>query len=40
MNITSEIIGLIDEVRDDRIHGASQLARQAVNVLKSVAEQS
>jgi len=40
MNITPEIISLIDEVRDDKTHGASQLARQAVGVLKTAAERS
>jgi len=40
MNISPEIISLIDEIGNDKIHGASQLARQAVNVLKSAAEQS
>ncbi len=40
MNISPEIISLIDEVRDDKTHGASQLARQAVGVLKTAAERS
>jgi len=40
MNISPEIISLIDEIRNDRIHGASQLARQAANVLKVAAEHS
>lgn len=40
MNISPEIISLIDEIRNDKIHGASQLARQAVAVLKSAAERS
>jgi len=40
MNISAEITGLIDEIKGDRIHGASQLARQAVNVLKIAAERS
>ena len=40
MNIAPEIISLIDEVRDDKTHGASQLARQAVSVLKVAAERS
>ena len=40
MNISSEIISLIDEIRNDKIHGASQLARQAVGVLKVAAEHS
>ena len=40
MNISPEIISLIDEIRNDKIHGASQLARQAANVLKTAAERS
>jgi eIF-2B alpha/beta/delta-like uncharacterized protein len=40
VNISPEIIGLIEEIKDDRTHGASQLARQAINVLKLAAEQS
>ncbi len=40
MNISPEIVSLIDEIRNDRTHGASELARQAVNVLKVTAEQS
>ncbi len=40
MNISPEIIGLIDEIRNDKVHGASQLARQAVNVLKVAVEHS
>ncbi|MFC1904422.1 translation initiation factor eIF-2B [Chloroflexota bacterium] len=40
MNITPENIGLIDEIRDDKVHGASELARQAMVVLKVAAEQS
>ena len=40
MNINPETISLIDEIKNDRIHGASQLARQAVNVLKVAAEHS
>jgi len=40
MNISSEIISQIDEVKNDKTHGASQLARQAVNVLKVAAEYS
>ena len=38
MNINPEIISLINEIRNDKTHGASQLARQAVNVLKIAAE--
>ena len=40
MNISPEITNLIDKVRDDKTHGASQLARQAVGVLKVTAERS
>ncbi len=40
MSITPEIISLIDEIRNDRVHGASQLARQAASVLKRAAEHS
>ena len=40
MNINPEIISLIGEIRNDKIHGASQLARQAINVLKLAAERS
>ena len=40
MNISPEIIGLIDEIRNDKTHGASQLARQAVSVLRAAAERS
>jgi len=40
VNISREIISLIDEIRNDKIHGASQLARQAVNILKLAAEWS
>jgi len=38
--MSPEIASLIDEIRNDKIHGASQLARQAANVLKVAAEQS
>ncbi|MFC1892651.1 hypothetical protein ACFLYR_01255 [Chloroflexota bacterium] len=31
------IIALIDEIRNDRIHGASELARQAASVLQVTA---
>jgi len=34
MNSSAEIISLIEKIKDDRTHGASQLARQAVGVLK------
>jgi len=40
MNISPEIISLIDEIRNDKTHGASQLARQAASVLKVAAERS
>ncbi|MDI6815545.1 MAG: S-methyl-5-thioribose-1-phosphate isomerase [Dehalococcoidales bacterium] len=40
VNISPEIIKLIDEIKDDKTHGASQLARQAVNVLKVAAQRS
>jgi len=40
MNISPEIISLIEEIRNDRTHGASQLARQAVRILKIAAERS
>jgi ribose 1,5-bisphosphate isomerase len=40
MKISPEIASLIDEIRNDRVHGASQLARQAVQVLKTAAEHS
>ena len=40
MNISPDIIRLIDEIRNDKTHGASQLARQAVGVLKVAAERS
>jgi len=38
VNISAEITGLIDEIRDDKTHGASELARQAVKALKIAAE--
>ena len=40
MKINPQIISLIDEIRNDKIHGASQLARQAAQVLKAAAEHS
>jgi len=40
VSISPEIISLIDEIRDDKVNGASQLARQAVKVLKVAAEHS
>jgi len=33
MNISPEIISLIEEIRNDKTHGASQLARQAAEIL-------
>ncbi len=38
MKIGPEVLNLVDEIRHDRIHGASELARQAVSVLKTAAE--
>ncbi|MFC1951627.1 translation initiation factor eIF-2B [Chloroflexota bacterium] len=40
VNIGSEIVSLIDEIMNDKVHGASELARQAVGVLKVAAERS
>ncbi len=40
VNISPEIISLIEELRNDRTHGASQLARRAAKVLKIAAEHS
>jgi eIF-2B alpha/beta/delta-like uncharacterized protein len=40
VSINPEIISLIEEIKSDKVHGASQLARQAVGVLRFVAEQS
>ncbi len=40
MDISAEIISLIDKIRKDKTHGASQLARQAAKVLKRAAEHS
>jgi len=40
MSISPEIVSLIDEIRNDKVHGASELARQAVKVLKVAAERS
>lgn len=40
MTISPEIINLIDEIRNDKVHGASQLARQAVQVLKTAVDYS
>ena len=40
VSINPEIISLIEEIKKDKTHGASQLARQAVEVLKITAERS
>ena len=40
MNISPEIISLIDEIKNDKVHGASERARQAAKVLKVAAERS
>ena len=40
MSISREIVSLIDEIVNDKAHGASQLARQAAKVLKVAAERS
>lgn len=40
MAISPEIISLIDEIKSDSTHGASQLARQAAGVLRIAAERS
>ena len=40
MNNTPEITSLIDEIKNDKVQGASQLARQAMSVLKTAAERS
>ena len=40
MDISPEISDLIDEIRNDKTHGASQLARQVVSVLKVAAGRS
>lgn len=40
MNLSDEITALIEEIRNDKTHGASQLARQAAQVLKIAAERS
>ena len=40
MAVAPDIARLIDEICDDRTHGASELARQAARVLKAVAERS
>lgn len=40
MSISPEIVSLIDEIKNDKVHGASELARQAAKVLKVAAERS
>lgn len=40
VDISPEITSLIEQIKNDKIHGASQLARQAINVLKTAAERS
>jgi len=40
VNISAEVLQLIDEIGNDKVHGASHLARQAVTVLKIAAEHS
>jgi eIF-2B alpha/beta/delta-like uncharacterized protein len=40
MDISADIAGLIEEIRDDRTHGASELARLAAGVLKTASEKS
>jgi eIF-2B alpha/beta/delta-like uncharacterized protein len=38
MNISPEILNLIDDIKHDKTQGASQLARRAISVLKAAAE--
>jgi len=40
VDISAEVINLIDEIRNDRVHGASYLARQAAEVIKIATEHS
>jgi len=40
MSISPEIVSLIDEIKNDKTHGASELARQAAKVLSVAAERS
>ena len=40
MTVDPDIVRLIDEVQDDRIHGAIELARQALGVMRAAAENS
>ena len=40
MNISPEILRLIEDIRNNKTHGASELARQAVDVMKTAAELS
>ena len=37
MTISPEISRLIDEIREDKTHGAGELSRQALNALKTAA---
>jgi translation initiation factor eIF-2B subunit delta len=40
MDINPEIISLINEIKEDKVHGASELARQAAEALRITAELS
>ena len=40
MKVSPEMTSLIGEIRNDKTHGASQLARQAAKVLRAAAERS
>jgi len=40
VNIDPEIARFIDEIKNDKVHGASELARQTLNVLRIAAERS
>ena len=40
MTISPEIDELVEEIKQDRTHGASELARQAMTALKTAAERS
>lgn len=40
MSLSPEIINLIDEIKEDRVHGASELARQAARVFRIAVERS
>ena len=37
MSLTPEIVYSIEEIKNDKLHGASELARQAVIILKTAA---